>query len=217
MCTAGRLTSPLIFAGPRTVQTMVLYHSVVLCCQEQHTTNLPACVAPMPVNLHLHGCKFTQYLGNCSVARDGYWKMRQETSAGPSANQTETQRKFCSVVFAADSTALKPSSWIPLSSTLCNKPPGTSFWTFGLMRWQDNWGMYQGFYESRQPRKAGVATLSSPSAFLIEMQSPPRVIRTVIPHLSPSCALCSQTGSHCCPPPPGHCKWRMVSSSVFSM
>lgn len=48
--------------------------------------------------------------------------------------------------------------------------------------------MYQGFYESRQPRKAVVAPLSSPSAFLIEVQSPPRAIRAVADsaHVSPA-------------------------------
>ena len=59
----------VIFAGPHIVQTSVLYHSFVLYCQKYSTTNLPVYLACMTVNLHLCGCKFSQHLWNCSVAR----------------------------------------------------------------------------------------------------------------------------------------------------
>ena len=48
--------------------------------------------------------------------------------------------------------------------------------------------MYQGFCESRQPRKAVVATLSSPSAFFIEVWPPPWAIRAAAgsAHVTPA-------------------------------
>lgn len=128
----------VIFAGPHTVQTLVLYHSFVLYCQKHYTANLPAYLACMSVNLHLCGCKFSQYLRNCSVAHAGRWCKKCQpfwVQIEPGGEQTEAEKNLAMhISLQVDNTGLISSSWMHLRSILANKPTGTSVWTFSLMK-----------------------------------------------------------------------------------